>query len=494
MREITDRRRSWLTYIAENYSVTESLESPKQAYPNVTVYLPPGPVFQQQNTPTSTDVKNSVSHNDTDPFRAQHDLAISTSSTVVTIHYRLGTIEPPEEQLLDAEPPENDGSSTAKSDVAKPDENEEPRLVHYEYQNAVHDTLTAFDWIQKTFQSSQLDVLGSHVGGSLALMLALTESQSIHAVAAVEPICDWTGLDEWCMVPDYLPAETDPQVEAIKEHISNLRLSEDGRGAIKGKTKSQSVAPPELVPLLEARKSLFVKPEQYFDPFASPILFVRTPGRAIPAKFPLYLTGPDHPIPVLREKIVLDVMSLGLVEDEDVLRGETLEEEIDDEHFNNYYDESIYIVADQNGRRYNLEIPIYRKALLRWPPKNLDYGLSGVNWFQPHLLVFKRLDVTLPWVHLFVRQPESRKSGNKTILSQQAKYMHKTLQRACFWGGSTKKEVREKGVQLSRVPSGEIWPASDSIEKTAGEWLNSVMERPRNPEKEKEETSEESSG
>lgn len=426
---------------------------------------------------------NPVSYNGTDSFRAQHDLATSTSSTIVTIHYRLGTIEQPEDQLPDAEPSENEGSSTAKSAVAKSDENVPPHLVHYKYENAVHDTLTAFDWIQKNFQPSRLDVLGSHVGGSLALMLALTESQSIHAIAAVEPICDWTGLDEWCMVPDYLPAETDAQIEKIEEHISNLRLSEDGRGAIKRKTKSQSVAPPELVPLLEARRSLFAKPERYFDPFASPILFVRTPGRAIPAKFPLYLIGPDHPIPVLQEKIALDIMSLGLVEDEDILRDETLEEEIDDEHFNNYYDESIYIVADQNGRRYNLEIPMYRKALLRWPPKGLDYGVSGVNWFQPHLLKFTRLNMTLPWVHLFVRRPESRKPGNKTILSEQAKYMHKTLQRACFWGDNARKEVREKGVQLSSVPSGEVWPASDSVEKTAGEWLNSVMEWPRNPEK-----------
>lgn len=351
-----------------------------------------------------------------------------------------------------------------------------PSLVHYDYQTAVHDTLTAFDWIQQTFQPTQLNILGSHVGGSLALMLALTESQSIHAVAAVEPICSWTDLDEWCMIPDYLPRETDPQIEEIEEDISRLKLSDDGgEKKKKRRSKSRSVAPPDLVPLLEARQSLFLKPERYFDPFASPILFLRTPGRAIPAKFPQYLTGPEHPIPVLREKITLDVMSLGLAEDEDAL-GEPLSEELDDESFTDYDDDvsSIYAVSDRFGRKYNVEIPRYRKKLLRWPPYGLDYGLSGATWFQPHLLEFKRLDMRLPWVHLFIRQSESKRSS-KTVLSEQAKYMHKLMQRACLW----RRESPENGVRLSKISSDEIWPANDSMEETAGDWLQSVREWPR---------------
>jgi len=462
--------------MADNYSVTESFASPKRAYPIVTVYLPPGPVFKRQNTPTGADVKNSVSHNDTDSFYIQHHIAASTSSTVVTIQYRLGTIEPPEEQLPDVESPKDDGNGTAKSAVAKSNENKSPRRVHYDYQNAVHDTLTAFDWIQKTFQPSQLNVLGSHVGGSLAMMLALTESQSIHAVAAVEPICDWTGLDQWCEIAEYLTTGPEPTLEGIEGSMADLELSENKKQEKRWRSKSRSIAPPDLVPLLEARESLFAKPERYFDPFASPILFVRTPGRAIPAKFPQYLTGPDKPVPVLKERIVLDIMSLGLAEDEDILPGEPLSEDLDDESFIHYDTEasSIYIVSDHTGRRYNVEIPMYRKTLLRWPPYGLDYGLSGATWFQPHLLELKRLDMTLPWVHIFVRQHESKRS--RTVLSEQAKDMQNIMQKACLWVDRGDKEFREKGVGLSKIPSDETWPASAGMEKAAGEWLESVRD------------------
>ena len=44
----------------------------------------------------------------------------------------------------------------------------------------------------------RLGILGTHIGGSVTLMLALTEAKSINAEAALsKPVCDWTVVDEY---------------------------------------------------------------------------------------------------------------------------------------------------------------------------------------------------------------------------------------------------------------------------------------------------------
>jgi hypothetical protein len=191
----------------------------------------------------------------------------------VTVEYRLGHIG--EEEVH---------GSISRSESPSPGS---PKLVSatevgtsfYQYPTPVHDTIAGLDWIQENLRPAKC-VFGLHIGGSLALMLALTKVQKVMAVAAASPICDWPGLDECCIrIPEVI----------------------DGPKKNSKKKASKAVAMPDLVPLLEARKQLFSSFERYFDAFASLILFLRSAGRDVPKAFPQYLTGPEYPTSVLQE-------------------------------------------------------------------------------------------------------------------------------------------------------------------------------------------------
>lgn len=112
------------------------------------------------------------------------------------------------------------------------------------------------------------------VGGSLAAMLALTECHPdgphIAASAVNEPLVDWV-FPEQSSDEEKLHAILDPlQSRAARARKRTLSFLECEDGLIK----------PSV--LLQARHSLFSKPEGYFDPFASPALFFRSPGALIP--------------------------------------------------------------------------------------------------------------------------------------------------------------------------------------------------------------------
>ena len=99
----------------------------------------------------------------------------------------------------------------------------------------------------------KIGVCGELVGGSLAAMLALTEchgdSEGISAAAIGNAIVDWTAL---------MSAVEDQESEA----------------AHKGQSFSGE--------LLAIRGDYFPKVENYHDPFASPLLFFRTPSSDLP--------------------------------------------------------------------------------------------------------------------------------------------------------------------------------------------------------------------
>ncbi|KAF2772326.1 hypothetical protein EJ03DRAFT_201780 [Teratosphaeria nubilosa] len=133
------------------------------------------------------------------------------------------------------------------------------RLDHdSRYPTPVHDISKAYDFVLKHLlprrgitragrseHVGRIAVCGQWIGGgSLATALALTECRAgqpgIVAAAICNPIVDWPGLQP-------------------KEHDSGLTAE-----------------------LLQLRGRLFKKPEHYFDPFASPILFFRSAGQAVP--------------------------------------------------------------------------------------------------------------------------------------------------------------------------------------------------------------------
>ncbi|KAL9119919.1 MAG: hypothetical protein Q9187_003519, partial [Circinaria calcarea] len=154
----------------------------------------------------------------------------------------------------------------------------------------LHDVLAGYDWILKhllrgsaalnAWQASPskiagLAVCGELTGGSLAAMLALTECHmgkpGIRAAMMGNPITDWTAFHD--------PADTDGLSPSIRQ----------------GNDPAASLSTPSH--LLHVRSSLFTKPSHYFDPFASPLLFFRTPSSDLPPDFSPPSTSDDSQAP-----------------------------------------------------------------------------------------------------------------------------------------------------------------------------------------------------
>jgi fermentation-respiration switch protein FrsA (DUF1100 family) len=407
--------------------------------PNVILFLPPGPLFpfrkpgkavENGGAENGEDAATSLNRVGPEDLPAQHVLASSTYSTVVTVNYRLGTAS-----SMDMPTPEKSH-----------DESGEQTIPFYKYPTPTHDTLAGFDWVLQNLQPAQLSVLGTHIGGSLALMLALTESKSLHAVGALEPVCDWVELDEYCTIPSENGRESD-----------HARTPRKSRG-------TRSIAPPDLVPLLQARESFFQTPERYFDAFASPILFLRSAGSFVPRKFPEYLTGPEYPIPVLKIP----------AEDDNTFDYWDI--------YTPLYLDEVAPISDSDSDSDLLTDPAdmhkgvrRRKSLSRWPPFGLDYGRDG------HSSPGKGVEVSemiLPWVRVFTREDAEelpsvshgrRRSRPRRVLELQAGEMVSVMQRACFWG-------RESGFANERVTLAST--RSESWARDAGEWLDDLVESP----------------
>ena len=114
-------------------------------------------------------------------------------------------------------------------------------------------------------------MLGELEAGALAAMLALTECNPtrshISAASMFNPILDWTDVipEDRDMVPEDLTADS-------------ISHSQDTEAFNKMPTPSMSA-------LMARRREIFLKPEHFFDPFASPLLFFRTPCFDLPYKY-----------------------------------------------------------------------------------------------------------------------------------------------------------------------------------------------------------------
>ncbi|KAI9877695.1 MAG: hypothetical protein M1830_003102 [Pleopsidium flavum] len=231
-------------YIALN--IHHALANPN---PNIILYLPKGPVPSDANLMPEDDLLSS--------------LCISSGSTIVHVHYRLSAD------------------------------------VQHQFPKPIHDVLAGYDWVLKHLahgavsnsgsppseRAKNIGVYGELVGGGLAAMLALTESHigrpGIKAAAVDNPILDWTFPDTVSNQDiEREEAEYDSSnVIGKKKHISKAKVSDSWTAF--GKRSSI-----DANHLLSLRKSCFSNPEQYFDPFASPLLFFRTPGIDIPPEDP----------------------------------------------------------------------------------------------------------------------------------------------------------------------------------------------------------------
>jgi acetyl esterase/lipase len=176
--------------------------------------------------------------------------------------------------------------------------------AEHQYPTAFHDVLSGYDWIIDHFlrgeanrpHLARLGVCGELIGGSLATMLGLTECRAdesrIFAGAVNNPIVDWVFPDELPSVdpsalpeplaPDEteLPAESDP-MDTRQTEISSPMTKSPKRPRKKPQPTSwQLYGDNSTIPTLTLsaeRDVLFRKPEHYFDRFASPMHFFRSP-------------------------------------------------------------------------------------------------------------------------------------------------------------------------------------------------------------------------
>ena len=171
------------------------------------------------------------------------------------------------------------------------------------YPAPIHDVLVGYDWIVKNLvngsaahngwqsgstKTAGVAVCGELLGGSLAAMLAVTECHAhkaggIRAAALGNPITDWTA-----MYPVALEI-TNMNTVMLEDRNAVVR-----KRKLKAKGKalhswSASFDNPVLTSeaILQARDTLFAKPEHYHDPFASPLLFFRTASSDIPSDQPI---------------------------------------------------------------------------------------------------------------------------------------------------------------------------------------------------------------
>lgn len=174
----------------------------------------------------------------------------------------------------------------------------------HKYPTPIHDVLRGYDWIlehlvpgrafhrpgRNSRHTAPIAVCGELIGGGLATMLALTECRLtgpyVVAAAVNEPIVDWIFPQE---------DELDDLEDAIDF---------DGGSGVKPVSQSPQRNSRKIIPsfhafgsngvldaesLLQARLSYFHKPDDYFDPFASSVLFFRTAGIGVPS---VPATGP----------------------------------------------------------------------------------------------------------------------------------------------------------------------------------------------------------
>lgn len=152
----------------------------------------------------------------------------------------------------------------------------------------LHDVLAGYDWVVRHLATSDagynfVGVCGELIGGTLAAALALTEgrhrlAKAPHVAAAVigNPIADWTGMYQVRRPAQLAPPEQDAKPGGKKK-------SRKATPAVSSWEANAFSDQLNVDALLRARNQLFKSPQHCFDPFASPLLFFRTPSVELPA-------------------------------------------------------------------------------------------------------------------------------------------------------------------------------------------------------------------
>lgn len=404
-------------------------------------------------------------------------LASKTLSTIVTVHYRLGTI-PTEE---------------------------EPTKAFY-YPTPVHDTITGFDWIlanllpplsqkQKGWLKHQqleaksveprLSVYGEGVGGSLAVMLALTEAKYVHALAAFEPVVDWVGLDDFLEREEENTSqrllsdlESEITIAETKSNTFDLPPTPPSTPTSKRRKPRQRGTPSDFHSLLRTRSTIFRKPADWFDAFASPALFLRSPGRDAPIEWDRYWNFDTRhlgePIPP-NEGSATDISEdehLSALDSEHESSSETLDTRISDTESENHTNSNnkIQTQLESNKKTTTPPPPLpqkRRKALRSWPPFVIGDNTPAK---LPTVRIYTSSSPSLTESTSALCSPEKKKQGRTKkipprILHSQAHELATLMRKACFWGMD-----RESGVAEKRVVVFDVEDVQDSGDDVHAEY------------------------
>lgn len=403
---------------------------------NILVHLPAGP------RPSGTIQRTGI-------FDNIHDLAPHfQNATLIDIHYRLG----PRDALSE---------------------------LDYRFPTPIHDVFTAWDYVtdaesphnqlnadqqEEAAVEPRICLYGSHIGGALALALTLTNPNQILALAVEEPLVDWVILDE-----------------LMTHEGAMTRMSPALKKARNAKAKQEEyerimVAARELVKL---RTSLFRTPSGFFDSFASPVLFLRAPGRDTPT------TQSAAP-----EEDVLGGMRLG----EEVQENGLHKIGYGDQAFGPYDDDwhtahmskhtegqgiSYLTISDRSSRAESVNQANGQPFtdLSYWTPDGVGLERSSSPRRRKVLRRWPSLttseEALLPYVNILfkVSQPMIP-SGDSDALDidippvthAQGVELLDLLRRACFWG-------REKGFAEERVISTELSTTNSESQDKLVQWL-----------------------
>ncbi|KEF61154.1 uncharacterized protein A1O9_02719 [Exophiala aquamarina CBS 119918] len=332
----------------------------------------------------------------------------------------------------------------------------------------------------------KISLLGTRLGGGLAAMLALTRPNDVHAVTMLEPIVDWVGLDETIK---QLQASTGKPVEGRPSTSKRASREKKRASPFTGVNDKSVLAAAEELSRL--RSKLFKTPAAYFDPFASPLLFLRAAGRDTPQE--------------TKGDVLMQEMGLENIEDT---------ENIEDESFGPYDDDrgqnspgptssATGALCDESARQSSSDgdsaesvsdiiapeqssatppqaahPPRRRKVLQRWPS------------------VGRPEDVLLPYTKIFLRASISSEmkeptnavdnlsdtvnleNGLRALLHAQGTEFAELMRRACFYGreiGFANERVKVHNIVSSQSSPSLGLDGGSNVHQRAVLWANEIL-------------------
>ena len=357
------------------------------------------------------------------------------------------------------------------------------------YPTPIHDTATAFHHILSTFDTSTLKpkvcLYGSYIGGALAAMIALTQPKDVHGLAIAHPLLDWISLDEYVAKSQATPAEPSPSVRS---------------------KASASLTPTELSvtrTLLGLRRKLFRNPAAYFDPFASPVMFLRAPGRDTPLSH--NIRDQHDELELFDEDWLSTACAFGPYDDDmisfaspqQISSTNHAKRSSNDSEFRRSISGSRISRASESSAPGGDEEPHSspntdsaatlpakrRKVLRRWPPMTSDIP-DPFSTLLPYTGLFSSVPPQTSGrakilaggkVTVNENSPGLQREALNILFTRQSREFASLAKRACFsrlgWSKEYAEEEAAKRVQLQLLESNDI-PVQ------MARWLRNIMEQP----------------